>query len=112
MILTDFWILLQLVEKEREIYREQSEKSGKPPEIVEKMVEGRLNKFYQESVLMEQSFVKNPDLTIKDLLTEIKLKEFYKSSKKDEAEKKSKQTKTKGKSISSRVGTLATRRRK
>ena len=41
-----------------------------------------------------------------------KLKEFYKSSKKDEAEKKSKQTKTKGKSISSRVGALATRRRK
>ncbi len=60
----------ELVEKEKEIYREQSEKSGKPAEIVEKMVEGRLNKFYQESVLMEQNFVKNPDLTIKDLLTE------------------------------------------
>ena len=61
---------LELVEKEKEIYREQSEKSGKPAEIVEKMVEGRLKKFYQESVLMEQNFVKNPDLTIKDLLTE------------------------------------------
>ena len=60
----------ELVEKEKEIYKEQSEKSGKPPEIIEKMVEGRLNKFYQESVLLEQSFVKNPDLTIKDLLTE------------------------------------------
>ena len=60
----------EIIESEKNILREQSKKSGKPDDIVEKMIEGRMNKFYQENVLMEQSFVKNPDLSIKDLLTE------------------------------------------
>lgn len=60
----------ELIEEEKNILREQSKKSGKPAEIVEKMIEGRMKKFYQESVLLEQSFVKNPDLSIGDLLTE------------------------------------------
>ena len=55
---------------EKNIFRDQSKKSGKPDEIIEKMIDGRMNKFYQENVLMEQSFVKNPDLSISDLLTE------------------------------------------
>ena len=59
-----------VVESEKNIFREQSKKSGKPDEIIEKMIDGRMNKFYQENVLMEQSFVKNPDLSINDLLTE------------------------------------------
>ena len=59
-----------IVESEKNIFREQSKKSGKPDEIIEKMIDGRMNKFYQENVLMEQSFVKNPDLSISDLLTE------------------------------------------
>jgi len=59
-----------ILETEKNIFREQSKKSGKPDEIIEKMIDGRMNKFYQENVLMEQSFVKNPDLSISDLLTE------------------------------------------
>ena len=59
-----------VIESEKNIFREQSKKSGKPDKIIEKMIDGRMNKFYQENVLMEQSFVKNPDLSINDLLTE------------------------------------------
>ena len=59
-----------VVEKEKEIFVEQSQKSGKPDNIIEKMVEGRLNKFFQENVLLEQSFVKDPSKTIKDLITD------------------------------------------
>jgi len=60
-----------VVESEKNIFREQSKKSGKPDEIIEKMIDGRMNKFYQENILMEQSFVKNPDLSINDLLTQL-----------------------------------------
>ena len=60
----------ETIESEKNIFREQSKKSGKPEEIIEKMIDGRMKKFYQENVLMEQSFVKNPDLSINDLLTE------------------------------------------
>ena len=59
-----------IVLKEKEIFKEQALQSGKPENIVEKMVEGRLNKFYQENVLLEQSFVKNPDQVIQDLLSD------------------------------------------
>ena len=59
-----------VIESEKNIFREQSKKSGKPDDIIEKMIDGRMNKFYQENVLMEQSFVKNPDLSISDLMTE------------------------------------------
>ena len=60
----------EVVESEKRIFREQSKKSGKPDEIIEKMIDGRMNKFFQENVLIEQSFVKNPDIAISDLLTE------------------------------------------
>ena len=59
-----------IIEKEKEIYSEQAKSSGKPDNIIEKMVEGRMAKFYKENVLMEQQFVKDPDRTIKDLITE------------------------------------------
>ena len=59
-----------VVEKEKEIYAEQAQKSGKPENIIEKMVEGRLKKFYQENVLLEQNFVKDPSKTVTDLITE------------------------------------------
>ena len=59
-----------VIKSEKNIFREQSKKSGKPDNIIEKMIDGRMKKFYQENVLMEQSFVKNPDLSITDLLTE------------------------------------------
>jgi len=59
-----------IVDKEKEIYTDQAKKSGKPENIIEKMVEGRLKKFYQENVLLEQNFVKDPSKTITDLITE------------------------------------------
>ena len=60
-----------ILETEKEIYADQARKSGKPENLIEKMIEGRIAKFYQENVLMEQSFVKNPDLTINDVITEM-----------------------------------------
>jgi len=60
-----------VLETEKEIYADQARKSGKPENIIDKMIEGRISKFYQENVLMEQSFVKDPNLTITDVLTEM-----------------------------------------
>ncbi len=57
-----------IVNSEREIATEQAQ--GKPPQAIQKIVEGKLNKYFSENCLMEQSYVKNPDQTIKDLLTE------------------------------------------
>jgi len=53
-----------VVEKEKAILTEQAKESGKPANVIEKMVEGRVRKFYQESVLVEQAFVMDPDLTV------------------------------------------------
>jgi elongation factor Ts len=58
------------VERERAIFSEQAAASGKPPQVVEKMVEGRLRKFYEEVVLLKQAFVKNPDQTVEQYVTE------------------------------------------
>ncbi len=60
----------EVVEKEKEIYKEQAKDSGKPDAVVEKMVEGKLAKFYEETCLMEQGFVKDPEKKIKDLLSD------------------------------------------
>lgn len=56
------------IEKEQEILKNQALNEGKPANIVEKMVEGRINKYYQEVCLLEQSFIKDPDKTIEGLL--------------------------------------------
>jgi elongation factor Ts len=58
-------------EKEKEIYRKQAKESGKPDKILDKIAEGKLEKFYQEVCLMEQPFIKNPDVTIKGLLDDL-----------------------------------------
>lgn len=58
-----------VVEKEKEIYLEQAKNEGKPDNIAEKIVTGRLDKYFQEVCLLEQSFVKDPDKTIQDLVT-------------------------------------------
>ncbi|MEV5024724.1 translation elongation factor Ts [Paenibacillus sp. LPE1-1-1.1] len=58
------------LEKEREILKAQALNEGKPEKIVEKMVEGRISKYYEEFCLMEQSFIKDPDKTIATLLNE------------------------------------------
>jgi len=60
----------EVLERERAILREQALASGKPAAIVEKMVEGRLEKFYGESVLLDQPFVKDPDKTVGQLIAE------------------------------------------
>jgi elongation factor Ts len=57
-----------LIAKEREIYAAQARESGKPEEIVQKMIAGRVNKFLAESSLVEQPFVKDPELTVGKLL--------------------------------------------
>lgn len=57
------------VAKEREIYAAQAQDSGKPPEIVEKMIDGRIRKFLSENSLTEQAFVKNPDMTVGKLVS-------------------------------------------
>jgi elongation factor Ts len=54
----------KVVEKEKQILTEQAKESGKPLPVIEKMVEGRIRKFYQESVLVEQAFVMDPDVTV------------------------------------------------
>ena len=54
----------ELVEKEKEIFKAQAEQSGKPAEIIEKMIGGRINKFLAESSLVEQPFVKDPDVKV------------------------------------------------
>jgi elongation factor Ts len=59
-----------VVEKEIEIFREQALSSGKPEHIVEKITQGRIDKFYGEVCLMEQAYVKDPDKSVKDLLTD------------------------------------------
>ena len=62
------------VERERAIFLEQAKNEGKPEHIAEKIVEGRMEKFYQGNCLMEQVFVKNPDQTVGELVTEITAK--------------------------------------
>ena len=59
------------VAREAEIYKKQAMDSGKPENIAEKMVTGKLDKFFTEVSLMEQKFIKNPDLSIQDLLNDL-----------------------------------------
>ena len=60
-----------VVNSEKEILRTEALNEGKPEAIVEKMVEGRINKFYSEICLLEQPFVKDPDITVGELLTNL-----------------------------------------
>jgi len=62
------------LETEKGIYRKQGEKEGKPPQIMEKIVEGRLQKFYTEVCLLKQPFVKDSTHTIEDLLADLRSK--------------------------------------
>ncbi len=64
----------EVLKREKEIYIAQAKESGKPENVIEKIVQGKLEKFFKESVLLEQPFVKNPDLTIQDLLNELMTK--------------------------------------
>lgn len=64
----------EIVEREKEIYSDQALQSGKPEKVVEKIVEGKLKKFFSEACLLNQAYVKDPDITIQDLLNELKAK--------------------------------------
>ena len=61
----------EIIEKEKKLYEEELKEAGKPEHIIPKIVEGKLEKFYKENVLLEQEFIKNPDITIQDLLNEL-----------------------------------------
>jgi len=56
------------IERERAVYAEQARESGKPQNVIDKMVEGRMRKFYEESVLLKQAFVVDPDRTVEQVL--------------------------------------------
>lgn len=58
----------EVLETERRIYREQFADSGKPAEVMDKVIEGKIAKFAEETVLLRQNFVKNPDQTIQELI--------------------------------------------
>ncbi len=58
-----------VIEKEKEIYKAQI-KGNKPPQVIEKIIEGKLEKFYEEMCLLDQPFIKEPDRKIKDLINE------------------------------------------
>ena len=59
-----------IVDREKEIYTEQAKSEGKPDKIIEKMVNGRLSKFFQETCLLEQTFIKDQEKRVSDLITE------------------------------------------
>ncbi len=60
-----------LIEKEKEIYKAQMQEQGKPENIIEKIVEGKVDKYYSDIVLLEQKYVKDPDMTVGDYLKSI-----------------------------------------
>ncbi|HBI14002.1 MAG TPA: elongation factor Ts [Desulfobulbaceae bacterium] len=61
----------ELVAREREIYKAQALESGKPENIIDKIISGKIDKFLADVCLMEQKYVKNPDLSVQDLLNEL-----------------------------------------
>ncbi|MCZ2328368.1 translation elongation factor Ts [Bartonella sp. F02] len=70
LALTEKDVDASAVEREKAIFSDQARQSGKPENIIEKMVEGRLRKFYEEVVLLSQAFVMNPDVTVEAALKE------------------------------------------
>lgn len=60
----------EVIEKEKEIYKKQSQESGKPEKVIEKIAQGRLEKYFTQVCLLEQPYIKDPKLKVKDLLTE------------------------------------------
>ncbi|KAB2960681.1 MAG: translation elongation factor Ts [Thermoanaerobaculia bacterium] len=63
-------VTADVLERERAIYREQAAATGKPANVIEKIVDGKVEKFYGEACLLEQPFVKNPDQTVGQLVTD------------------------------------------
>ena len=65
---------VETLDNEREIYATQAKEADKPEKVIEKIVEGKLKKFYSEACLLEQAYVKNPDITVQDVLNEMMAK--------------------------------------
>lgn len=63
-----------ILAKEKDIYSTQAKESGKPEKVIEKIVEGKMKKFFSDVCLLEQAYVKNPDITVQDLLNEMMAK--------------------------------------
>lgn len=61
----------EVIDREKAIYRDQALEMKKPENMIEKIVDGKLSKFYKEACLMNQAYVRNPDITISDLLNEV-----------------------------------------
>ena len=61
----------EIISKEKEIYAAQARETGKPEQVIEKIVEGKLKKFYEDSCLLNQAYVRNPDITVADLLNDL-----------------------------------------
>ena len=61
----------EVINKEKEIYRAQAIELGKPENVIDKIVEGKLNKFYKDNCLLNQVYVRNPDINISDLLNDL-----------------------------------------
>jgi len=61
----------EIIDKEMEIYMAQAKETGKPENILEKIAQGKLQKFIKENCLMDQPYVRNPDMTVADLLNEL-----------------------------------------
>jgi Translation elongation factor Ts len=59
-----------VLDREKEIFADQAKESGKPDNIIDKIVEGRVEKFFAESCLLEQQYIKDPDRKVLDLITE------------------------------------------
>ena len=60
-----------VIEREKRIYKEQAAESGKPENILEKIADGKLEKFYSENVLLEQAYIRDPEKSVKDYQTEV-----------------------------------------
>ncbi len=60
----------EVVEQEREIYRAQAKSSGKPEKVIEKIVDGKVDKFLSDVCLLEQPFIRDPERTVKDVVSE------------------------------------------
>jgi elongation factor Ts len=63
-----------LLKREKEIFTVQAKESGKPEKVIEKIVDGKMKKFYSEACLLEQPYVRDPDMTVQDLLNEVMAK--------------------------------------
>jgi elongation factor Ts len=74
LCVTEDQIPEDVLDRERDIYRAQALDSGKPEKILDKIVEGKMAKFKKESCLLSQAFVKDPDITIEDLLNDMRTK--------------------------------------